>query len=346
MAPATREPALKWRAGAGRGADPRFLAKNTAVYAPGGGTRARGRPGGSARPGETRAAGAPRPRARRKPRRFWPETRIRPPGGRASPGAGGVASGGGAWARDAGRLGAGGAANGGRQRDGPAPHQANPHRDAPREGPGTEYEGGAPGTRGAASGGRPRGTGARPHPAGARPRGRRQPVARLSAGRLMQATPPCHPPPHRPPGGRGGVGRGTSLTRNTESAISGQKRRGLRAREAAFARGRPGGSARPGETRAAGAPRPRARRKPRRFWPETRIRPPGGVANGGRPGRKNAGRPGANCPQGSGKGVHPRPPEAKRTRPGRSRNPSDRAAPGESGCPPSRRCGECATWPC
>ena len=204
MAPATREPALKWRAGAGRGADPRFLAKNTAVYAPGGGTRARGRPGGSARPGETRAAGTPRPRARRKPRRFWPETRIRPPGGRASPGAGGVASGGGRLGAGRGAPGRGGAANGGRQRDGPAPHQANPHRDAPREGPGTEYEGGAPGTRGAASGGRPRGTGARPHPAGARPRGRRQPVARLSAGRLMQATPPCHPPPHRPPGGRGG----------------------------------------------------------------------------------------------------------------------------------------------
>ena len=65
-----------------------------------------------------------------------------------------------------------------------------------------------------------------------------------------------------------------------------------------------------------------------------------------RPGRKNTGHPGANCPQGSGKGVHPRPSEAKRTRPGRSRNPSDRAAPGESECPPSRRCGECATWPC
>lgn len=65
-----------------------------------------------------------------------------------------------------------------------------------------------------------------------------------------------------------------------------------------------------------------------------------------RPGRKNTGRPGANCPQGSGRSGHPRPSEAKRTRPGRSRNPSDRAAPGESGCPPSRRCGECATWPC
>lgn len=184
-----------------------------------------------------------------------------------------------------------------------------------------------------------------------------------------------------------------------ESAIPGQFHRGLRAREAAFARGRPGGSARPGETPAAGAPRPRARRKPRRFWPETRTCPPDGRAraragtrtggrlgagrgapgHGGRkrgtparqprtpsgesapgrpptkraqhetrrrPRRKNAGHPSANCPQGSGKGVHPRPPEAKRTRPGRSRNPSDRAAPGESGCPPSRRCGECATWPC
>ena len=135
MAPATREPALKWRAGAGRGADPRFLAKNTAVYAPGGGTRARGRPGGSARPGETRAAGAPRPRARRKPRRFWPETRIRPPGGRASPGAGGVASGGGAWARDAGRLGAGGPQTGDASATAPHPirrtRTGTPHGKAP-----------------------------------------------------------------------------------------------------------------------------------------------------------------------------------------------------------------------
>ena len=186
MAPATREPALKWRAGAGRGADPRFLAKNTAVYAPGGGTRARGRPGGSARPGETRAAGTPRPRARRKSRRFWPETRIRPPGGRARARTGSRTGGAGRASPSADRVASGGRLGAGR---------------------------GAPGR-----GGRKRGTPAR------QPR-----------------TPSGEPAPGRP---------------------TGRARHGIRRR----------------------------------------------------PGRKNTGRPGANCPQGSGRGGHPRPSEAKRTR--------------------------------
>ena len=142
--------------------------------------------------------------------------------------------------------------------------------------------------------------------------------------------------------------------RGVNRGVFGQKpgsarRAGERARARAGSRtgvrdaGRPGtGAANGGRPRNSPAPHPI--RQTRTGTPPPTKKAQHGIRRRLR--RKNTGHPGANCPQGSGRGVHPRPSEAKRTRPGRSRNPSDRAAPGESGCPPSRRCGECATWPC